>query len=297
MIKQWFLILVIASLATLSEAFAQSQTFRLCIENQRVSSNGRNLEFDVVIVNTGINSIYLGSSDLHTVFNRENFTSPEYNFVLNSAFSDRGYEVIKSQVSGSGNMLSVAIEPPVFSSRSDLEENGYAVQPNGRVVLGRGFVSTVSNSNGTSGLKWQRTGLLRNTITFIDEISLEGVLVDDGLEFCPEEDIRLNPNGGNNGGGLPGDKSTLVVSPNPVRDGRVAKIVVSNAPEGQQVVINIYNSTGQLIYTPSGNFVIAGGGIYQEFLLPVELSSGNYVVELVDTQGRQIATGPLIIVK
>ena len=149
-------------LVCLSVSILSSQTYSLYFSNQHVS--GSDFIFDIYMLNTGQDDLYLSDCDLVLTFNYQYFTNPSYQIVSSgiSGFYTMG-SIIKSS-----NRAILNLKRPTFSNQTEFNSRVTIISKTGdgtRIATMK--ITGISNTSGTAGLQWRTSGLNRNNCTFL----------------------------------------------------------------------------------------------------------------------------------
>jgi len=139
------------------------QTYDLSFSNQHVS--GSDFIFDIYMLNTGAEDLYLSDCDLVLTFNSQYFSTPAYQ-VVSSGISTF-YTLSSSVISIKRTVLN--IKRPTFSSQTEFDSRTTLISKVGNgTLISTMKISGISNTSGTAGMQWRTSGLNRNSCTFLD---------------------------------------------------------------------------------------------------------------------------------
>ncbi len=161
-----FVILVPVLCLALSNPVA-AQSYLLQVMNQSVS--GSDLVFDMFILRTSDQALYLADADLKLDFNTANFTSPTGPTETEGL---NGFYTISSEITG--GVFIVNILKPGFSTQPQFDARVMNISNTGSGdFIGRFHITGISNAGGSSGLVWRHPGNVASNGTVVTVLANE----------------------------------------------------------------------------------------------------------------------------
>lgn len=158
-------IIILLFLFITATTFAAEYDFTLSIQNQHVS--GTDFIFDIYMLRTGTNDIYLGDSDFVLTFNSGNFTTPDASVVTAESRIFTWYMMDASIVST--NRVILNISKASFSNQTQFDERMQVISTSGNgTLVGQIKITNITNPGGTAGLQWRLSDPNRTIVNRID---------------------------------------------------------------------------------------------------------------------------------
>ena len=165
----------------LGGVIVQAQTYQLQVTGQHLS--GTDFIFDIYLLRTGSDPLYLGNSDFALTFDNTNFSSPAVSVLASDAALTSYYEVSASIVEGNRCIVNVT---PGFPSTL-VKWLDVSSSSSGSLIA-TVSLSGVVNGEGTSGLAWRNSGDNHTIVTSITPVSpYTQVNVTDAANHIPPE--------------------------------------------------------------------------------------------------------------
>ncbi len=265
-------------------AQAQVISYDLCIENQRVEGN--DYFFDVVLTNTGINTVNLGESDILFSVNTEFFCGrPNIGVFLDNDLRLLGYTADLSQFN-SRRQSTVGFKLFAPFPEGDIEGEVFRVEASESKRLFQVSLNAVCNESAGADIQWSDERFFVTIVTgFSDIPPYQESNITDGGTFCVNDGPPPPPTE---------EETTLVlVRPNPVRD--LFTVELSDRPY-ERFTVYVYDVGGKEI---QAYFGVETNGLSEisDLLLPVETPAGTYILNIVDANNGQVGTTTFAVVR